>query len=160
MDSCSSDKTFGVKVPNILRGRVFVLMAASLSLLSCSPKSIPIGVCLAGSKLAFWVGDAKRWFFFKSKARPWSVSVYGQKVSVHESVVGPAWETETRQNTYRLMRNLIVYGDKFPGWDIKTEAQPLQRGRKYSVEIWTDGGRGMIDVVPGSSFQPCSDAHP
>jgi len=140
----------------LVRGFIPIVIAASLALTSCSPKSIPAGACLADSRLAFWLGDTTRWFFVKTTARPWSVTVY-------EVSVGPAWETrvpydlvEDWSHTYQPKRGLIVYGAVYPGWELPTKAQTLKPGRKYFVEIWTDGGRALFDLVPGSPMPQCS----
>lgn len=139
--------------------RLLMLALASVGLTSCEPKSIPIGTCLVGSRLAFWLGDTRRWFFVRTKARPWKITVY-------EPYVGPAWATrvpyelaENWQHTYQPKRNIVIYGETYRGWEVETAAQPLKRGRKYSVEIWTDGGQGLIEIVAGEAVPQCSAAN-
>ena len=121
-------------------------------LTSCQPPKIDIGACRHGASLAFWVGPSKRWFF-KSQARPKSVSVY-------EPFVGPAWETEVPYKSIgdpslQVKRSLMIYGDVYEGWEVRTKPTPLKTGRSYLVEIWTGGGRGRINLVAGDRLPPC-----
>lgn len=133
--------------------RRYALIALMLpTLTSCQPPKIDIGACNSGGKLAFWVSDTKRWFF-KGKARPRSVSVY-------ERFVGPAWETEVPysrigDDALQTKRSLVVYGDTYAGWEARTQPTPLKKGRTYAVEIWSDGGRGRIDLVAGDPLPRC-----
>lgn len=142
---------------NAARGRIPILIAGLMLLASCSPKSIPAGTCLLGSRLAFWLGETTHWFFFKTEVRPWEVTVYGPS--------GTAWETsvpydliENWQHTYQPKRRLVVYGERYAGWELPTKPQALEPDKKYHVEIWSDAGRGMIDMVAGRPVPQCSNA--
>ncbi|MFZ2998435.1 hypothetical protein [Sphingobium sp.] len=133
-----------------------VLVTVATLLMSCSPRPVEIQACLVGEKLAFHVENTRGWFS-DSVARPWSVSVFEYRTK-------SAWETkvpyglaENREHTYQPQRSIILYGDRYAGWEIPREPEPLSRGKAYVVTIWSDGGQGMLDMVYGTTLPPCPD---
>lgn len=112
---------------------------------------------MIGGRLAFALADTKGWFS-TTTARPWSVTIF-------EPYVGSAWDTqvahdliEDRLHTFQPKRNIIVYGVPLSGWEVATRPQSLKIGVDYHVEIWSDGGRGMINIKGGSSYPSCNPA--
>jgi len=124
-------------------------------LTGCSPKSIDLKACRAGDRLAFEIADTKGWFS-TSKARPWSASVY-------QRFVKSAWDTQVphdliqdRQHSFQPNRSIIFYGQRFDGWEIRQTARPLENGKEYLVEIWSDGGQGQIVLTAGAPLPACA----
>ncbi len=124
------------------------LTLALLSLSACEPHEISISACTAAGRLAFEVADTKGWFA-TTKPRPNGIMVY-------EPFVGPAWNVEVPyrlsedgNHTYQPMRNILPYGIPLDGWDVVTKPQPLKFGVDYHVQIWSDGGRGEMDIKGG-----------
>ena len=52
-------------------------------------------------------------------------------------------------------RGLMMYGAIYIGWQTGTKARPLEVGREYAVEIWSDGGRGQMDLIGGAKLPAC-----
>lgn len=132
---------------------IVVAICATL-LTSCSPYPIEINACLVRGKLAFHVENTRGWFS-DSVARPWSISVFEYRTKL-------AWETKVPYgladnwgHTYQPQRSVILYGDRYAGWEIQQEAQPLTRGKNYIVTIWSDGGEGTVDMIYGNKLPPC-----
>jgi hypothetical protein len=128
------------------------LMAASLS--CCSPTEVKILACAANGHLAFWIEDTKGWIF-NSAPRPYSVHVY-------EPFAGSRWETRVPYDlvgnalhTYQSKRKTVQYGQLFDGWEVPTPAHALVSGKTYHVQIWTDGGRGMLEMSAGLPIPDC-----
>lgn len=142
---------------NVVRIGLIVFAAASLN--SCSPAEVEIVACEWGGKLAFWIEDTDGWIF-DSVPRPYSVEVY-------EPFVGPMWETQVPHrfigsalHTHQPQRRIIRYGQRFEGWETRTNARSLGTGLTYHVEIWTDGGRGMLSLTPGTPLPDCDGVRP
>jgi len=132
----------------------FIATATIISTSACSPKEIEIKACLIKQSLGFQVQDTQGWFF-NSKARPWSVQVF-------ERWVAPAWDTqvphdliEDWHHSFQPERSVILYGATYKGWEVKSKPEPLKRGKEYVVTIWSDGGRGMINIVAGVPLPAC-----
>lgn len=122
---------------------------------SCQPNEIVIKACTASERLAFWIEDTDGWFF-NSLPRPFSAEIY-------EPFVQPMWDTQVPHDlignalhTYQPKRKIILYGQRFEGWEIRTPAQALSKGKAYHVEIWTDGGRGRLELKAGRELPDCS----
>lgn len=138
--------------------RLAVSAFTLLSLSACEPHETHIRACTSGRRLAFEVADTKGWFV-ATKPRPYSISVY-------EPFAGPAWDTkvpykliEDRIHTYQPMRNILVYGVSLDGWEIMTKSQQIKFGVDYHVEIWSDGGRGKMDIRGGRLYPVCNPAN-
>jgi hypothetical protein len=134
-------------------GSVAVAFAA-LSLSSCEPQAVAIKACTSGGKLAFQIADTKGWFS-TTTARPWSITVL-------QPFAGEVWDTqvphdqiEDRQHSHQPMRNVLLYGVPRDGWEVRQAPTPLKSGTKYRVEIWSDGGRGLIDFTSGGPLPAC-----
>lgn len=132
---------------------------AAALLTSCSPPEVDIVACTSGGKLAFWIEDTDGWIF-DTTPRPHSIDVY-------EPFVGSIWETQVPHRlignaiyTYQPKRKFVGYGQTFEGWETRTPARTLARGKTYHVEIWTDGGRGRLDLEGGAKLPDCKVVRP
>ena len=133
---------------------MIVAVTSATLLTSCSPSPIEIYACLLGKNLAFHVENTRGWFS-DSVARPWSVSVFEYRTKLAWETKVPFGLADNREHTYQPQRSIIRYGDRYVGWEIQQEAQPLIRGKNYIVTIWSDGGKGHLDMIYGTELPSC-----
>jgi hypothetical protein len=136
------------------RPATIVLVTVATLLTSCSPHPIEIQACLVEEKLAFHVENTRGWFF-DSVARPWSVSVFEYRTKSAWETTVPYGLADNREHTYQPQRSVILYGNRYAGWEIQQEAQPLITGKNYIVTIWSDGGQGHLDMIYGTKLPSC-----
>jgi hypothetical protein len=141
-----------------------LLACIALPLFSaCSPEGFEVTPCLLNGQLAFRVHRIEGWFT-DYQPRPTRVLVLEhydgddfQKAAAPYRWPG-LWSAELNHDAFenRPSRQLIVYGQRLPGWEVSQSARPLVRGRSYSLSI-SDGGRdGYADFTAGVPLPACS----
>jgi hypothetical protein len=123
-----------------------------LALPGCSPESFAITACSLEGRLAFRVHeiDGLLWDY---QPRPNMVLV--RETSGHPQRMWSARINDLEKSDERPSRELMLYGQHLPEWEVDIPAHQLRAGKEYLVYMTDTGHSGETQFVAGEPLPKC-----
>lgn len=132
---------------------------AIASLNACTLESFEVVACERGETIGFRINPIDGWLR-DYEPRPESIFVRTNDNRNYEDA--RVWETRLNYHgpndeTFesRPARNLVLYGQKFDGWQLVQPPKPLSAGQAYRVFISDGGHNGWAEFEFGKPLPDC-----
>jgi hypothetical protein len=145
-----------------------VLVCVALALSGgCTLEGFQVTPCQLNGQLAFRLHPIDGWFI-DYQPRPMSVLVQEDLDGGNGDFLNSAhrrrglWSAELKYDgdggvyQKRPSRQLIVYGQRLPRWEVEKAAKPLINGKNYRITIADSGRYGYADLTAGGPLPACS----
>lgn len=136
-----------------------VVFSAFALLTGCTPEGFDVAPCSLGGQLAFRIYPIDGWFR-DYVPRPSSVMV-GSGDGTHEwpgmwSAEAKFYGDEETFSKKLIVGQVLVYGQRLPGWEVSQPAKALQHGHKHWISMDDPKGHGgWAEFTAGEPLRTC-----
>lgn len=133
--------------------RFATTFAFAVLLAACSPEGFEISACSSEGRLAFRIHEIDGWLW-DYQPRPNLVFVRESELGKRETQMMWSARINDPENK-RPSRQLMLYGQSLPEWEVEVRPHQLSAGTRYFVYMTDSGRSGEADFFAGVSLPTC-----
>ncbi|MDN3645709.1 hypothetical protein QWY75_05755 [Pontixanthobacter aestiaquae] len=140
-------------------GSSLVLVLGTVSLNACTLESFEIEPCEQNGTVGFRIAPIDGWF---SGYLPRPNDIFVRTSDGRSYEEARVWATRLNYNgpddkdfESRPAQTMVLYGQKFHGWELEQPPKPMSHGLNYSVHISDGGHNGHAKFRFGEPLPDC-----